>query len=116
MENSQNESKTVLGRIVDGFNKGLPIAFLVWGIALSVGGYFLYIRDTATVQAQSIRDVQREVDGVKKTMDERKSERDKQIFEMRSIIVTKDIFDERTKAIQDEQLRQRQMLERILEK
>ena len=52
----------------------------------------------------------------KEEAEKRAAKRDAQVEDLRKSIVTREVFDERTKAIQDEQLRQRQMLEKLLEK
>ena len=52
----------------------------------------------------------------KEEIERRAAKRDTQFDDLRKSIVTKDVFDERTRAIQDEQARQRILLEKLLEK
>ena len=98
-----------------GFLKILPLVQWIVVIITAIGVFAIGFRDTQTVQSQTLRDVQKDYDNLSRTVQNNKSEREKQLEELRGRIVTKDIFEERTRAIQDEQLRQRGMLERILE-
>ncbi len=98
-----------------GFLKILPLVQWILLIFTTIGFCAIGFRDTQTVQSQTLRDVQKDYDNLSRTVQNNKSEREKQLEELNRRTVSSDIFEERTKAIQEEQLRQRGMLERILE-
>lgn len=101
-------------RYWDSFLKILPFIQWVVTIVTVIGVFAVGFRDSQTSQAQNIRDLQKDTDNLRRTIDDRKTERDKQMDEFKKTIVTKDLFEERTRAILDEQIRQRQILERLL--
>ena len=98
-----------------GFLKILPLVQWIVVIITAIGVFAIGFRDTQTVQSQTLRDVQKDYDNLSRTVQNNRADREKQLEELKMRIVTKDIFEERTRAIQEEQLRQRGMLERILE-
>lgn len=72
---------------------------------------------TKATKAEGLTPEAADVRYLSKDEAERKAaKRDSQLEDLRRSIVTREVFDERTKAIQDEQLRQRQLLEKLLEK
>lgn len=96
-------------------NKILPFAQWILMTLIGIAVFAIGFRDSQTSQAQTIRDIQKDYDSLSRTVQSNKAEREKQLQDMNSKIVTRELFEERTKAIQDEQIRQRQILERILE-
>ena len=97
------------------FNKMLPsVQWIVTGI-IAVSVAFIGFRDSQTSQAQLIRDIQKDQENLTRQVQINKNEREKQLEDLKSKIISRELFDERTKSIMDEQLRQRQILERILE-
>ena len=98
-----------------GFLKILPV--LQWALTIfaTIGFFVLSTRDAQTVQASEITRIVNEQKAVRDLMTERKTERDKQVEELKRIMLTKEIFDAYYQNLKDEQLRQRQMLEKIIE-
>lgn len=77
--------------------------WLQWGFLLlmAIGGTYLYQRDTNAQQNINLFELQRKQDGLQKTMDERWSNRNKEIGDLKMTIVSKELFEERTGAIKD---------------
>ena len=107
----------------DSFLKILPLVQWILTLVIGIAVFGLGFRDTQTSAAQNIRDVAKDQDALRRQMDDRKSERDKQIDDLRKTVITREVFDERTNTIlkQIEQLRQenkenRDYFERALQK
>ena len=103
------------GNYLAGFLKIQPLVQWILMIIIGIALFLIGFRDTQTGQAQSLRDVQKDYDNLSRTVQINRADREKQLEELKTHIVPRDIFEERTRAIQEEQLRQRGMLERILE-
>lgn len=100
---------------LDSFLKILPFVQWILTILIAIAVFGIGFRDSQTIQSQTIRDIQKDHDNLRRSVDERKNEQDKQFTELKNQVVTRELFEERTKQIQDEQTRQRQLIERILE-
>lgn len=66
---------------------------------MAIGGLYLYQRDTNAQQVINLSDLQRKQDVLQKTLDDRWTNRNKEMSELKGGIVTKEIFDERTNYI-----------------
>ena len=99
-----------------GFLKILPV--LQWGltIACAVAFFILATRDAQTVQASEINRIVNEQKATRDLMTERKNERDKQVEELKRIMLTKDIFDAYHQNDVQRMERIEKMLQQILEK
>lgn len=75
--------------------------WMQWGLILvmAIGGLYLYQRDTNAQQVINLSDLQRKQDVLQKTLDDRWTNRNKEMSELKGGIVTKEIFDERTNYI-----------------
>jgi uncharacterized protein HemX len=114
--NNVKAPPTKLQRFLNGFNSALPVAALVWAICLTIGGYWLYVRDSQTVQAQEVKELKQGQKTIEKTMEDRKQERDKQFQELKEMMLTKEVFNVYHKADTERMERMEKMLERLLEK
>jgi hypothetical protein len=114
-ENTEN-TLTKWEKFADTFNKTASLIQWILMVAMIIGGYLLYQRDTATVQAQTIRDLQAGQTETKKTIEDRKKERDTQFLELERKILTKEMFDIYQKNNSERMDRIEKMLEKLLEK
>ena len=68
-------------------------------VVMFFGGMYLYQRDTNTQQVVNVGDLQRKQADLEKALSTEQATRIKEISDLRSIIVTKELFEERTGAI-----------------
>ena len=80
-------------------------------IAVAVAVFALTTRDAQTVQASEITRIVNEQKAVRDLMNERKTERDKQLDELKKVILTKDVFD----AFHNNDVARMERMERMLQ-
>lgn len=68
-------------------------------VVMFFGGMYLYQRDSNTQQVVNVGDLQRKQADLEKALSTEQATRIKEISDLRSIIVTKELFEERTGAI-----------------
>jgi hypothetical protein len=81
-----------------------------------VGGYWLYNRDTQTVQAQEIRDAKQKIDSLESAIEKNRGERDRQLDVINQKMLTKEVFEAYHNNDVQRMERMEKVMERILEK
>lgn len=102
-------------KFLNGFNQASTAIQWVVLIAMTIGGYWLYTRDMHTVSAQTIKEIQNEQKLVREYLNERRNFRDKQFEELKSEMMTREVFDVYMKTWTERQNRQEDLLNKILE-
>jgi hypothetical protein len=92
------------------------LAITRWLVVAVVFGFGVYIyqRDVNAQTTVNLSDVQRELTETRALINERKAERDRQIDVLSSHMLTKEVFDERSAAINQRLDRIEHMTEQIL--
>lgn len=103
-------------KFLAGFESVSKLLHWVVTVAVLIGGYWLYVRDSQTAQAQSIGDLVREQKAIRTTVENNKSEFVKQNEEMKRILLTKDVYEASHRGDEDRMARMERLLERILER
>lgn len=77
--------------------------WLQWAMVglFALGSIYLYNRDVSAEQTVSLADLQRTQAQMKQSISDNATERKQDIAEVRSSMVTKELFDERTQAIKE---------------
>ncbi len=109
---SGNEPKKPL----DAALKFLPLAQWIVTIIIGIAVFGIGFRDAQKDQSAELSRIQNEQKAIRDTLAERKTTRDKQVEDLKSSLVTREVFTAYMEAIKDEQNRQRQLLEKLLER
>lgn len=117
---SSNEIETQTSPVQErgflaGFLRVLPIIQWALTVIVAIGLFVLSQRESQTVQAQDIRDTQKKVENLERDIDKQKSERDRQIEELKRTILTREVYDAYHNADTERMNRMEKMIERILE-
>lgn len=114
--NSQNQNQDgKFSKFLHGFNQASTLIQWAVLIAMTIGGYWLYSRDSQTVSAQTIKELQSEQKQVREYLSERRSFRDKQFDELKSVMMTKEVFDVYIRTWTERQNRQEDLINKVLE-
>ena len=115
MENSNSPQPNEKG-FLSGILKVLPLLQIAATVVIAVGLYAVATRDAQTVQASEINRILNEQKATRDLMTERKNERDKQIDELKKIMLTKDIFEAYHSNDVQRMERMEKMMQQMLEK
>lgn len=110
----ENEISSEKKSFFSGFLTYLPVVNWVLTIAVAVGMFALSTRDNQTVQASEITRIINEQKAVRDQINERKTERDKQIEELRRVMLTREVFDAYHAADAERMTRMEKMMEQLL--
>lgn len=94
----------------------LPLINIAASVIIAIGLFAVATRDAQTVQASEINRIINEQKSLRDLMNERKGERDKQVEELKKIMLTKDIFDAYHQNDVQRMERIEKMLQQLLEK
>lgn len=101
---------------VAAFLRVLPVIQWAMTIAIAIAVFALTTRDTQQVQSSEIGRILRDQQDIRATMAERKTEREKQIEELKREMLTKQVFEAYHSADLQRLERIEKMLEEILKK
>ena len=111
---TQTEPSKIM-KFLGGVNSALPMTILVGQIVLTIVFYIWTQNSSAISQAQEIRENKENIKQVQQRSEERKTEYEKQIDEIKKIIVTKDLFEAYHKNDVERMDRIEKGIERILQ-